>query len=343
MTLSKNISYAKPRNHAIDIMKGLTILLVIVGHEQRLPQWVIDSIYSFHMPLFFIVAGYFYKPSTEYTKRIAKDTKRLILPYLAVMLVVTAYIFIVHIVFKPGGDIVFWQSLWACLYPTNLRHHLDVARSVPVWFLLALFWCRQIYNFIYCSFKRTRYVWIIIISVGILLFNDFIRIDLPLAFSQGCSAMIFYFGGGMYRIVISKQSDPKFLSILNSFLFFFVVLAIWIFTVANSSLDIMTLKYTPYFMVIVGAFSGTFIVYRISKWLYIYNSPSLVIRFLEWAGINSMTILCVHSVFRTIPIMAIASSWNVSLSLLLNISLCCGCSYLCGKSRMLRSLLQIKQ
>jgi fucose 4-O-acetylase-like acetyltransferase len=195
MTLSKNISYAKPRNHAIDIMKGLTILLVIVGHEQRLPQWVIDSIYSFHMPLFFIVAGYFYKPSTEYTKRIAKDTKRLILPYLAVMLVVTAYIFIVHIVFKPGGDIVFWQSLWACLYPTNLRHHLDVARSVPVWFLLALFWCRQIYNFIYCSFKRTRYVWIIIISVGILLFNDFIRIDLPLAFSQGCSAMIFYFGG----------------------------------------------------------------------------------------------------------------------------------------------------
>ena len=62
----------------------------------------------------------------------------------------------------------------------------------------------------------------------------------------------------MYRIVISKQSDPKFLSILNSFQFFFVVLAIWIFTVANSSLDIMTLKYTPYFMVIVGAFSGTF-------------------------------------------------------------------------------------
>jgi acyltransferase len=45
----------------IDIAKGITILLVIVGHT-LIGYKVNDYIYAFHMPLFFICSGLLFKP-----------------------------------------------------------------------------------------------------------------------------------------------------------------------------------------------------------------------------------------------------------------------------------------
>ncbi len=51
----------KQRNLTFDIMKGIGILLVLIGHVWQLPDSIHQTIYSFHMPMFFIVAGYFSK------------------------------------------------------------------------------------------------------------------------------------------------------------------------------------------------------------------------------------------------------------------------------------------
>ena len=50
------------RDTTFDIMKGIGILLVLLGHVY---EWkaIGHFVYSFHMPLFFIVAGYFSKRS----------------------------------------------------------------------------------------------------------------------------------------------------------------------------------------------------------------------------------------------------------------------------------------
>ena len=51
----------KKRDIAIDVMKGIGILLVLLGHVWP-PLPVIHNIaVSFHMPMFFMVAGYFSK------------------------------------------------------------------------------------------------------------------------------------------------------------------------------------------------------------------------------------------------------------------------------------------
>lgn len=56
------------RNHLIDLIKGLLILLVIVGHF--LPGTLSDNparyaIYSFHMPAFFYISGMLYSGHTS--------------------------------------------------------------------------------------------------------------------------------------------------------------------------------------------------------------------------------------------------------------------------------------
>lgn len=47
------------RDLSIDILKGIGIMLVVVGHA-GCPQLMRAFIYSFHMPLFFIASGYFF-------------------------------------------------------------------------------------------------------------------------------------------------------------------------------------------------------------------------------------------------------------------------------------------
>lgn len=45
------------RNTIIAIAKGIAIILVVAGHAEG-PEWLTNFIYEFHMPLFFMAAGF---------------------------------------------------------------------------------------------------------------------------------------------------------------------------------------------------------------------------------------------------------------------------------------------
>ncbi|MCD8107267.1 MAG: acyltransferase family protein [Oscillospiraceae bacterium] len=72
------------RNRNVDILKGILIILVVIGHSRG--DCVHDIIFLFHMPLFFIVSGLFYHEDTTLNKEyICKCLRRYILPYFAYM------------------------------------------------------------------------------------------------------------------------------------------------------------------------------------------------------------------------------------------------------------------
>jgi fucose 4-O-acetylase-like acetyltransferase len=74
----------------IFIAKGLGIFLVVVGHfytESSPTYWseMRKIIYSFHMPLFFILSGYLYSHAKySYSVLIQNKTKRLLYPFASV-------------------------------------------------------------------------------------------------------------------------------------------------------------------------------------------------------------------------------------------------------------------
>lgn len=78
----------KVRDESIDIAKGIGIILMIVGHCSFCfvdYPWVIRGIYSFHMPLFFIISGFFIKEGLSFQYK--KELKRSILSYVVVSLI----------------------------------------------------------------------------------------------------------------------------------------------------------------------------------------------------------------------------------------------------------------
>ena len=71
------------RNNIISIAKGIAIILMVVGHAEA-PELLTNFIYTFHMPLFFITAGYFFslKYLSDPWSFCEKRFKGLYLPFL---------------------------------------------------------------------------------------------------------------------------------------------------------------------------------------------------------------------------------------------------------------------
>ena len=134
-----------------DIAKGIAILAVILGHSaieanvfipHHTAQLVVAVCFSFHMPLFFILSGYFMHPERSF--RWAKEAKQLLCTYavtgVAVLVGVTCMATINHegraYMLRRWGEAVLYGSCDISdrtLWPVELR-------IGAIWFLLALFW-----------------------------------------------------------------------------------------------------------------------------------------------------------------------------------------------------------
>lgn len=88
------ISKTQLRDKSYDILKGMLILIVVLGHSCQLqynPQdlfglWhddLFNAIYSFHMPLFIMLSGYFFLTSLQkpFCDFFNGKSRRLLLPW----------------------------------------------------------------------------------------------------------------------------------------------------------------------------------------------------------------------------------------------------------------------
>lgn len=107
------------RNYSIDFLKGILILIVIIGHvipgeiEASLSRYLI---YSFHMPIFIAVAGFMLPmgklENMTYGGIAKKYVGRLMIPW---MIAVNIYFFLVNVLEKD--KITLWSYLEEYLYP----------------------------------------------------------------------------------------------------------------------------------------------------------------------------------------------------------------------------------
>lgn len=135
-------SCSKKRDDTFDIIKGVCILLMIAGH---CPIGVVlgNFIYSFHMPIFFFVAGYFFKKN-EFRRSITVGIRRLFIPFLVVYVLC---IILAHIL---NSFDLFSNVVISVVHYRNPVESISLMNAgiLPVWFLVALFLCRVLFVFI---------------------------------------------------------------------------------------------------------------------------------------------------------------------------------------------------
>jgi fucose 4-O-acetylase-like acetyltransferase len=174
--MSKRIEY-------IDIARGIGILLVVLGHNDfgYISPFGYKVIYSFHMPLFFFLSGYFLKTSIPFFDFFKKRFNSLLKPYLFILFI----IYFTSVSFEKMGFRTAIQRIVKSLYGTG--YYID---WVQLWFLPHLF-VVSLYAFLFLAiFGRwnNRYVrWLaLIVTLGIssLFLKDFYPFSLSLLGKQ---------------------------------------------------------------------------------------------------------------------------------------------------------------
>ncbi len=271
----------KQRDLTFDIMKGIGILLVLIGHIWQLPDGIHQTIYSFHMPMFFIVAGYFSKSYNEVDncwKAIQNYAKRLILPFVFTI-IISSLFFIVLGLFKHEWNLAITKILsllWADV--STLNTSWGVVCIGVVWFLLALFWAKVFLLFL-SKWEHLVLPIALLIAMGAVIVHKILPAT-PWSIMMGFTALPFVAIGWWSR----RNTIPLWLKILS--------IILWLVAIAFSELDMFSFTYGNYPVDVLGACGGTIALYWISSQIkeHLKFSAKLLARL----GIWSLAIMCFH-------------------------------------------------
>lgn len=306
------------RDVTFDIMKGIGILAVIAGHSAGSLTYI-DAlswklIYSFHMPMFFIIAGYFYKENHDILQKLKGDYKRLIIPYITTSIAFLIYQILTNADFNSTYKYLIIAVIWG----TGESHTSEIWPNMPhigaIWFLLALFWSRTFFNIIITHTKRS-YIIVIIIAI-IATITDRYIINLPFGILPGLSAMTFYIIGYSFK----KFNINQYIILLCAIC--------WLIHLFYSRIDMCICLYKYYPVDVLGTTFGAILAYIISKQISLWNFS----RYITRLGQVSLIVLCFHSLenniinYNSIPVIqnnwflifVIRSFFCISLTLLWN-------------------------
>lgn len=136
----------------IDIAKGIAIILVIVGHTVPNPSPLRHAIFSFHMPVFFILAGYTFRPK-PWRELLSDSVSRLLVPYVVLALAWQVPTFLMSGAPLTSGTLV--AGLKTLVFASGVDvPGFGVTAVGMAWFLAALFTSRLLFNVLVRLFDR---------------------------------------------------------------------------------------------------------------------------------------------------------------------------------------------
>lgn len=295
MVMEENMN--KRKLDWIDVSKGICILLMIVGHTIKFGM-LRTFIFSFHMPLFFILSGYTFKEKVKINVCIKKSFKRLIIPYIITCVIMFPLVCINALTLNELSIQEILKFSLACIYANGAVHTVPIDAIGAIWFLVCLFFARIFFNiFMNFTIEMNKYIKFILISIistiGIVIGKI---VELPGSIDIALSTLIFMYIGFLLK---TKQYKINTISII-------CLVAVWITQIFIGGIELASRRYFKFPLCIIGAIAGSIIVFILSSKIKQYHYLN---KYLCWCGENSLTILCVHKVEATVI------NWNDILSM----------------------------
>ena len=192
----------KKRYPEFDVAKAIALAGVIIGHSIYLgtPDRLASVFYSFDMPLFFIVSGFFSKTEAKLTPDyVKKNAKSLLMPYLITCVGVIGCSFLGAVLTGKANPTEianhwFMASLYGCggITPTTPAF---VSAIGALWYLFALFFGKMLLTVVN-QFRHPT-----IMALGFFFCGNVLAqiIWLPWSILQALSATLFLYIGQIIR------------------------------------------------------------------------------------------------------------------------------------------------
>lgn len=263
--------YRSNRIEWLDRAKAIGVVLVVLGHflyGTSFGGGINRAIYSFHMPMFFIAAGFVSKGKPKDLSWLKKRFFRVLLPALIWEFLIEASLAIVlHSEIDWSSAIYLYGKL---IY------------NAPIWFFICLF-CVEILILITDQIKnRTNWVYIVEICITLIVgFILYINVDLPDYF--GFKKVIIAFA--FYRIGELLNSFEIFKSKKQVVVIGICSLILWFIfgVVINGKVSFYGMGLGNYYFFIASGIFGSLMLFAIShfipstKWSRFLCDNSIVI------------------------------------------------------------------
>jgi fucose 4-O-acetylase-like acetyltransferase len=167
----------KTKDVSVDTLKGLAILAVIFGH---IASPLSSFIYSWHMPLFFFISGFFIKTDESVKTFLLKNFKRIMIYFFVFAILGFLITYFRNTLLGRENESIL-QSLAGIFYWMDMDHLNNY--GFVLWFLPALFWGKFV-NYILLKYVKNK----LIIGLLILLIFSIIisfKTRLPFALDIG--------------------------------------------------------------------------------------------------------------------------------------------------------------
>lgn len=183
----------------IDCVKGIGIILVYIGHCY-IPA-VNDLIYSFHMPLFFIISGFLWNNSKYQQMSILdfveKKLRAYIIPYFKMAIICFVIWGLLYGMFQCDTISAYIQKIWKYTYGILLVYPRSqfMPACYPLWFLVALFFAELLYYLVY----KTKISVLLIILFTITGYALSKLTKIPFCIDSALSMVVFLYIGNQMR------------------------------------------------------------------------------------------------------------------------------------------------
>lgn len=302
----------KPRIAWIDIAKAIAILAMIEGHVVVYGGYARNLIYSFHMPLFFILTGYTVKQVTclrEFLTAVKKDFLKIMLPCIATQAVNGLLSYLIYDETAIDSlrlriEQLFWGSA------IDVYGHSCLGM---IWFLVALFWTKVLY-YIVCLTFRSKYNGAVFLALAVAgkmlsVYGKY----LPQSLDIVCVAVLFVYIGHVFREIYPLFEKYQLSITAVSFVVWMVCWEKGIF------LELGGHWYPDFGLGILETVCGCICVFTFSKALESCRPLSFI---LQKIGQHTLMILCLsHIDWLTISVWGYKPMW---LTLLLRPGLALG-------------------
>lgn len=198
----------------IDAVKGLGMLLIILGHS--IDESVVNyCIHSFHVPLFFLISGFFLKTEAELLVFLRKKWRQIFLP----LLITHVFCFLIlGTIFYISSRQNPFNVKWLVGQILYLRNY-----SLPViWFLYAFTWGQIIVLFLLKCCRKYHFCISVLLFIISVRFSCYVE-SIPLCLLQGLCSCVFISLG--YELKKYFLDDKKISSWWMFTCFFFLLYA----------------------------------------------------------------------------------------------------------------------
>lgn len=283
------------KNNYISIAKAFGIILMVIGHS-GCPNVLIRFLYMFHMPLFFLCSGYFFKNISEtisFKTFCKKKVKGLYFPYLkwSLFFILLHNLFFHIDIYNSFTNSYIYQTTDYLKQLTKTIVMTDHELLIrPFWFIKELLLSSILIAFIsllrYKLFPKLSHE--ILLAIMFIATNFFKLTNLCLPILGDCSVLTFS-AVYLYSGMVFRKFEKKIP--VNIYTTGFTMLATLIgsyFFIGDIDMRYATLhNITPYYLLSI---SGIIMTFNLSKWL----NKKPINYYLYYIGNHTMPILALN-------------------------------------------------